>query len=135
MENLTTIIENVKNNIDFIEFHKDLVFNDFGMKLLIWEDGKTSVISQNSRPMEPSEKYISFPCWGRGNVDDSIYSEGWCEQEEDEHGHFTGSYINLETKEIMTAESMVIECIEEGDFSEYYEEWILEIERKFREDY
>ncbi|MCP3924541.1 MAG: hypothetical protein GY714_18360 [Desulfobacterales bacterium] len=132
-KSINEIIETVKNEINFIEFHKDLAFNDFGMKLLVWEDGKTTIMSQNSMPMDPSEKYITFPCWGIGNVQSDNYSEGFYTQTEEQSDN--GMFLNPETETELTLSEMVSECIEEGDFSEYHEEWLLEIERKFKENY
>ena len=114
-------IEKIIEKIDFHEIMNLQHFNDHGSHIYVWEDGDIEVMSQGTRPGNTDIWYALIDCFGRGNIDESTYAEGWAEEYESEDGSFGMGYIDIETGLVMTPDEMITKCLEDGDFTDSIE--------------
>lgn len=132
-EKIEKMIEKVTENVNWIEFHKQMYFNDGNESILLWEDGVITTMDENKRFQEvPQKYYVLFQADGCGN--EHWYAENWCHQEYDVYGSETGNWIETDTERVLTEDEMVTECIERGTFYDEIEGWKNEIGRQVESD-
>ena len=121
-------------NLDWIQLHKESAFSDHGASILIWHDGKIEVQDSGSS-YRTDDEYLTLPVVGRGNLDEGYYAEAWATEELDENENWTGNYIEDTTGKVMTADEMITDCIEEGDFINEIETWKETLRQKYKDEY
>jgi len=105
--------------LDWVEFHKLMAFSQAGDKVIVWDDGTISTMDSGTYPNpEIMDKivHIYHPC-GMGNTDFSVYFDGWGTRNED------GDVIVDDTSEVMDFNDALVNCIENGDFTDWIEAW------------
>ena len=124
-------IEKLIEKVDFNEIMILQHFSDCGSRIHVWEDGGLEVMGQGTYPGNTDLWYAVINCFGRGNIDESAYSEGWAEEQETEVGR---QYIETATGLIMTPDEMIRKCLEEGDFVDSIEMIKDQIRDQHQED-
>jgi len=125
-------IEKIIENLDHTEIHKLQAFTDYGSSVYVWADGEISTLGQGTTP-NTDEWYAVLDCWGRGNIDEGSYAEGWAEEEKNEDDCWTGNYIETETGKVMAEDEMISECIETGEWIDYEQSTVESINRQYAE--
>ncbi len=132
-EKIEKMIEKIIENADWVELQKQMYFNDYNVKVLLWEDGTITTLQQNGGFIdEPEKNYVVFRAWGRDG--EEMYAENWCHKQEDECENWTGNWIETDSGRILTEDEMVNECIETGDFYDSIERWEDMIRRQVEND-
>lgn len=128
-------IEKLFEKIDWVELHELQTLTDgYRCPIIIWaDDGSLDLLSSGSWP-NTDRYFFSMSTCGWGNVNVSLYAEGWATEKLDEYGHSTGTWIEDGTGREMTEEEVVGECIVDGDWSELYEHWKNDLRRE-HDDY
>ena len=133
-------IDRLIKKIDYEEINKLSTLSDHGTSIYVWSDGEISTLGQGSTP-NTDEWYAVLPAQGRGNIDESFYADGWAVALDDDDpaipedaDPYERYYQEEETGDIMTADEMIIKCIEEGEWSDYYNDFENEIRRQYDED-
>ena len=109
--------------IDWDELHIERLKYDYGNKLyLYWDDEndivETDLFSQGSFPGNGDKSFAMFDC----NLElDSDYYSGWATYDDE-----TGGYKTNDGR-LLSKIDMAIECIQYGDFSEFYGYWRQQI--------
>lgn len=124
-------IETVLQGMNWTEIEKARVFNDYGDKVVLYTDGEFWVQGQSTYYRDPDEAGVIgyLPCWGAGNIDRSIYLDGFAERNEE------GDYVEIETGRIMGQDDALAEAIEQGDIAyyEYIDEVLYTVRQERRE--
>jgi len=129
--NKTSDASEVLNGVDWKELHSAMAFSQAGDKVILWWDGTISTMDSGTYPNPDSmEKILHiFHPAGMGNVDhQSSYFENWGTEQED------GTISVDETGEIMTLSEAIADCVENGDFTDWYEGWENEVMQEFEEE-
>lgn len=126
MKRIETIDELKKaiDNIDWEQLHMDRVFYDRGYWIWLYWDGEkvhTELQSQSRSPGPDNVLFGMFPCDIDGS--DYQYSEGWATYVDDCENDNYGKYIDNESGLIMTEHEMIIDAIENGDWTDAYCDW------------
>ena len=116
---------NFRDTIDFRALHVDQLAYEFGTKLAITEDGGWFPVFAGTS-LRGLEFEAILDCPGRGNIDLSLYSDGWAIRQDD------GSYIT-EDGRIFFEDWMIEESIRDGDWDGLYEQWIAMFEEQAAE--
>jgi len=105
-------------SINWMEVHKEMVFNNSGSRIWIYEDGKISTQTSGTYPNPENEQPILIlQAWGLGNIDVSYYLESWGSWDQE------AEIFTTDDERKLTEEEAIIECIEDGDFLDLYDEW------------
>lgn len=108
-------IDKIMDGIDMDKFRSLMVFSDIGY---VWIHPDSS-LEYHGTGTSPGSPVIAMVCTpGRGNIDESVYADGWCVYDE-----ATGEYIVEDDGRRLTPDEMLAECLEYGDFPDDY--WFL----------
>ena len=118
MENTNTTLENTAREmaerfvreLDWKAIHKEMVNNQYGMKIEIYEDGTYSVLTSGSYTKEAVAVVKTT-----GEYLDEEYFDGWLTRNDD------GELVEDETGKVWDESAAVRDAIENGEW--YYEEW------------
>ncbi len=130
MKTINEKAREIMNNINFTELHKTLVRTD--QKVWVYRDGKISIQTSGTIPNPNNERQPILILDSRSyDIWNSDYFEGW--------GHFDEAdeseniFITDDGRKL-TREEAVMECIEEGDWTEWREEFEEEIIRELEQE-
>lgn len=101
--------------INWNDLHRDYVSYEFGTKLAIRADGSWFPVG-SGMSMRGLEHVAMLACPG-GNLDSSVYSEGWCGRQSD------GTYVTPYGEYFSCEGSMMAAAIDRGDWDGLYEQW------------
>jgi hypothetical protein len=121
---MTTLKEDVKkilDKVDWISIHSEYVFGNYNDTINIFDDGTYEVLSSNTTYQSYERVIGIIQIQGFGNIDYFDYLDGWGEWNEEKE-----IFITNDGREL-TREAAIQECIEDGDWSSYIEEWKREI--------
>jgi hypothetical protein len=124
------IIEVLETKVDWKEFNRSMTFSQAGDKVIIWMDGSVSEMSSGTHPHLNEYKniiHMFHPC-GMGNDSFEYQLEGFVTETDD------GNYIT-EDGRILTLNEALNESIEDGDFTDWIENWKDEALRAWEESY
>ena len=137
MKRIETIDELKKaiDNIDWEQLHMDRVFYDRGYWIWLYWDGNdvhTEIHSQGTIPATGNAVFGFFQC----DIDNSarFYAEGWATEITDENSNHYGRFIDDESGLIMTEREMIIDAIENGDWTDAYCDWEKQLIHDFEDE-
>ena len=116
-------LEKIIDAVNIPDLHYRMTKGDSGEKVWVHRDGSLSTVGSGTIPNPNTEENDAnfvvavFPCQGRGNLDEGYFAEGWATQQED------GTYLTDDGR-ILSADEMIDECLETGDFQNEYESLI-----------
>lgn len=122
-------IKKLLEKLDWIKIHKELALHaGYNDQIIIWYDGTISVES-TSTIFDTDNEYLRLHTWGRGNTEEDGYADGWCTYDEE-----SGDYIEDGTNRQLTADEMILECIEEGEHDQSIELWKNKLKQQYKDD-
>jgi hypothetical protein len=123
------LVEHALDHADWTEIHKAYALCDWGTDIYLMPDGSHFTLEHSTRP-GPDCHYVGIIRAQGNNLDRSVYSEDWAESMDDEE-HY-GQY-QTEDGRILSCAAMMAESIENGDWSDLYEQWRNELREQIRE--
>lgn len=130
MKTSEEIREILENQVDWTAVHHARVA-EHGQRVELWleEDGTVEIVTMEQNTFQPGVEIIgSLCCWGLGNMDTTVYTDGWTTANED------GTYTVTETGEVFDESDIVHRCIDEGEWYDY-PEWIDQIVSEHEREY
>ena len=121
LENLNP--ETILAKFDLVELEQQRLFSSCGSSLYLCEDGSYFILGSSTRPGNDNWIAVVSCEGGAGNIDLSVYAEGWAHDDPENPGEF----IETKTGEKMTAQEMVAESLRwEAELDFFYLEVIEE---------
>ena len=127
------------DNVDWTEVHQ-MRIDDHGRRVELWleEDKLVPVTMEQNTWQSGVESIGSLPCWGLGNIDSTIYTEGWTETVNDDE-HYLMYRVTVEESmlpkgSIHDLETIVQTAIKESEWQTDYEEWQQNIIENWEHD-
>jgi hypothetical protein len=130
-------IEDVLRQMNWTEIHKARVFSDYGDSVVLYTDGTFSVQDSSTHYRDPDAAGVIgyLRCWGQGNIDRTVYYEGWAEPVEDGYLVSGAGYEDDEIYGTVISEDRMIEiAIEDGQWQDDYDEAVEAILESVREE-
>ncbi|MCL6437196.1 MAG: hypothetical protein K6T51_01185 [Rubrobacteraceae bacterium] len=113
-------IMDILENVDWTEVHRRFAFGEYGDYIDIFADGSIATRGSSEYYRDPDAIGLigSIRVLGAGNIDRSQHYEGAYEHDMD-----SGLWRDLYTGEMVGEETMLRSAIENGEWSDLYEDW------------
>jgi len=129
MANLNT--DQIIKNVDFNKLLEVMLTSEeSGLNVHIFENGSIDVLG-SSESLNP-DSVVVFKTPGMGNLDSSKFTEDFVYEHEIEYDtHSEYQYVEKDTGRVVgSLHSVIMECIRDGDMSEYIDYYEYEIRRQ-----